>query len=128
MFSGLKLSVLTLSERMVSGRTTLRALLFGGLILSAVGTGRAESPAPPPSASTCVKVTGRVRYSLGYDHLVDLVNGCADKVVCEVWTNVNPEKQSVSLDPTQSTSVVTFIGSPAREFTPESTCRYASPR
>ena len=82
-----------------------------------------EAPAPVP-ATSCVSATARVRYSLGYDHLVDVKNGCEKDVRCEVWTNVNPEHQTVILGVGRSATVVTFLGSPARTFTPEVACEY----
>jgi hypothetical protein len=82
-----------------------------------------DAPASPPPSS-CVTFQGRVRYSLGYDHLVDVQNGCTQAVTCAVTTNVNPEPINVSLEPTASTTVVTFIGSPAREFDPRVVCQY----
>lgn len=82
-----------------------------------------EAPALPPPSS-CVTYQGRVRYSLGYDHLVDVKNGCTQAVSCAVTTNVNPEPITVHLQPTAATTVVTFIGSPAREFQPQVTCKY----
>jgi len=82
-----------------------------------------EHALPPPS--TCVTFQGRVRYSLGYDHLVDVQNGCTQAVSCAVTTNVNPQPVTVNLKPTESATVVTFIGSPAREFTPRVVCQYS---
>lgn len=79
-------------------------------------------PAAPPSS--CVKYQARVRYSLGYDHLVDLQNGCEKSIVCTVKTNVNPEAQQISLPAGEAATVVTYIGSPAREFTPKVSCQY----
>jgi len=78
----------------------------------------------PPTPITCVTYQGRVRYSLGYDHLVDVKNGCTQSVSCAVSTNVNPEPITVNLKPEEATTVVTFIGSPAREFQPQVTCKY----
>lgn len=85
---------------------------------------RLDDANPSPAPSTCVKYRGRVRYSLGYDHLVDLENSCQKRVVCSVKTNVNPQEQQVHLDVGETSTVVTYIGSPAREFTPQVNCRY----
>ena len=84
-----------------------------------------ETPSLPPT-SGCITFQGRVRYSLGYDHLVDVKNGCPAAVTCAVTTNVNPEPITVSLKPTESSTVVTFIGSPAREFEPRVVCQYVT--
>lgn len=106
---------------------TCGALLSCGLVLTSAGRGQAEAPPakpPEPLPATCVQVHPRVRYSLGYDHLVDLKNGCPRRVSCEVWTNVNPERQTAVLGVQESATVVTYIGSPAREFQPQTECKY----
>ena len=83
-----------------------------------------DESTPTPAPSTCVKYRARIRYSLGYDHLVDLENTCKKSVICSVKTNVNPQEQQVSLHADETSTVVTYIGSPAREFTPQVSCRY----
>ncbi len=98
------------------------------LVLLPHATGLADSDEPgssaPPAASSCVEVHARVRYSMGYDHLVDLKNNCKKPVVCQVATDVNPKKQAARLKVGQHSTLVTFLGSPAREFTPQVVCDY----
>lgn len=73
----------------------------------------------------CVTVRTEARYrAYGYDHLVHLKNACEKGVVCTVSTNVNPKEQQVSLDAGASTTVVTFVGSPARTFQAKVSCRF----
>lgn len=65
----------------------------------------------------CVAWEPRVVYgALGYDHLVDLRNGCDRGARCAVHTDVNPTPQEVAVARGASTTVVTFRGSPARQF------------
>lgn len=85
-----------------------------------------DAPAKDTSAKKpgdCVDVKGQARFSgAGYDHLVTLKSTCKKRVKCVVRTNVNPEPASVTLDPGAEESVLTWRGSPAREFTPDVKC------
>jgi hypothetical protein len=93
-------------------------------LASAEGQAKPPSKAAPPAAATCVDVRGEARYAgLGYDHLVHLTSRCTQRVACNVKSNVNPEAQGVELAPSESTTVVTWRGSPAREFVPIASCQ-----
>jgi hypothetical protein len=71
----------------------------------------------------CVDVWGEARYrNYGYDHLVHVANHCAEPVRCDVWTSVNPARISVTVAAHDSKEVLTFRGSPAREFVPGAEC------
>jgi hypothetical protein len=75
---------------------------------------------------TCVEVHAVARYrNYGYDHLVVLRNQCDRKAFCEVSTNVNPDPVRVEMPAGGAAEVLTFRGSPAREFTPRATCHLA---
>ncbi len=77
----------------------------------------------PGQRPACVSVTWTVRYgSESYNHWVTISNGCDALVRCTVRTNVNPAEASVELAPAQSRELNTFLGSPAREFTPTVNC------
>lgn len=72
---------------------------------------------------TCVQVYGESRYrAFGYDHIAIVRNGCDKKAVCDVTTNVNPEPIRVEVPAGAAIEVLTFRGSPAREFVPRATC------
>ena len=95
-------------------------------VFALVGPAVAEQPptdggvANPPA---CVKWTTEVRYRpYGYDHLVHITNGCDKPARCRVTTNVNPEASQVRVVPKETATVVTFQGSPAREFTADVQC------
>jgi hypothetical protein len=98
-------------------------------VLAAVAlVGPASAEQPPadggaPNPTVCVKWTTEVRYRpYGYDHLVHITNGCDKPARCRVKTNVNPEPSQVRVLPKETASVVTFQGSPAREFTADVRC------
>lgn len=98
---------------------------LAGLVAVWFATDASAQKVPPSAAAlTCVMVTGEASYaSVGYDHLVHLHNKCDKAAVCTVATNVNPEAATVSLAPGEKQTVVTWRGSPAREFTPDVSCR-----
>lgn len=82
---------------------------------------------PAPKTAACVVVQGDARYrNYGYDHVVIVRNGCDRKAICDVSTNVNPEPARVEVPAGSAAEVLTFRGSPAREFVPRATCRLSS--
>ena len=88
------------------------------LAASALAEGKATT-----KAASCVDVQSEASFaSVGYDHIVTLKNGCKKAMTCTVKTNVNPDPATLDLDPNEQKSVVTWRGSPAREFTPEVSC------
>ncbi len=75
----------------------------------------------------CVHVRTEVRYgNQGYDHLVFVRNGCDRAASCRVTTNANPSPVTLGVGPGQESSVVTFRGSAAREFTARADCALAA--
>ena len=96
-------------------------------------TSASSTPSTPitPSAPTtadpglsCVDYRAEARYSgVGYDHLVHVSNQCDRSVQCDVSTNVNAEKIQVVVASKASQTVLTWRGSPAREFTAAVSCR-----
>jgi hypothetical protein len=71
----------------------------------------------------CVDVWGEARYrNYGYDHVVHLRSRCPTPAECAVSTNVNPERIRTVVPPGQHVEVLTFRGSPAREFIPRAEC------
>ena len=82
---------------------------------------RAETKAPV--VATCVKSWGEVRArAYGYDHFVVMQSTCKKAAVCAVSSDVNPDAQSVSLTPGESTEVATSLGVPASTFLPKVVC------
>ena len=77
-------------------------------------------------SSGCVNWTSEARtMGFAYKHLVHLDNQCEEAMVCDVWTDVNPEVQSVELEPLEQQTVTTYIGSPSREFQASVECEEA---
>lgn len=71
---------------------------------------------------TCVSHRAEARPTSGYDHWVHVTNACTRPVSCRVWTNVNPDAVRVEISPQTTSSLLTFRGSPAREFTANVEC------
>lgn len=83
--------------------------------------GEREPAAPYPK---CVQVSAQAMYrAYGYDHIVVIANGCEAAMRCSVVTNVNPQAAVVVVSPGKSEDVVTFRGSPAREFQADVSCK-----
>jgi hypothetical protein len=87
----------------------------------------AAGPQPPrvgSSVADCVQSWPEARYrGLGYNHIVHVRDVCDARAECTVSTNVNPERQAVTVPGHSEVEVTTFLGSPAREFTPKVDCR-----
>lgn len=84
----------------------------------------AAPPAAAPAKLECVAYRTEAYFaSVGYDHLVHLTNNCDKTATCTVSTNVNPDAASVSLAPGEKQTLVTWRGSPAREFTAVVSCQ-----
>lgn len=96
-------------------------LANGALAGSALAGGTEKAPA---AAGSCVKVTTEVRYrNYAYDHIVNLKNECKRAATCTVKTDVNPAPVTVELAVKEEQSVVTFSGSPSREFHEDVSCK-----
>ena len=59
---------------------------------------------------------------VAYNHLVHLDSRCEKSAVCRVKTDVNPKEERVVLAPGEKQTVLTFRGSPAREFKAQVAC------
>lgn len=86
--------------------------------LAEVGARRGEQE------PTCVGFWTEVRYrNYGYDHVIHLDNRCELTAFCRVSSDVNPKPADVTVPPTAHVEVLSFRGSPARQFTPRVACR-----
>jgi len=100
-------------------------------IVAALALGCVGSPLEPTQASptpnqepSCVVYRAEARYSgVGYDHLVHISNQCDRSAACDVSTNVNPDKMHVVVASKSNQTLLTWRGSPAREFKATVTCR-----
>ncbi|HVU02901.1 MAG TPA: hypothetical protein VHE30_14175 [Polyangiaceae bacterium] len=97
------------------------AFTLGGVALSVAAL---AAPSGKTSFPECLTVWGEARYrNYGYDHIVHLDNRCDSAAVCEVSTNVNPVPERAVVPPKQAVEVLTFRGSPSRDFVPKADCR-----
>ena len=104
---------------MTHARLGLRSLSFGFFVAATVAAGSVQTSVP-----SCIQYAGEARYrGVGYQHVVHIVNGCERAAACDVSTDVNPEAQHVDVPARTHVEVVTFLGSPAREFTPVVDCK-----
>ncbi|HKQ68807.1 MAG TPA: hypothetical protein VJT73_05680 [Polyangiaceae bacterium] len=88
-------------------------------IVGVASDGRGD--APPPTEA-CAEVSAEAHYDVGYNHWIRIVNACTTHLSCDAWTDVNPERQNVQLEPGQRADVLTFRGSPASVFYPVVVC------
>jgi len=97
--------------------TRLRWLLLAFVLVSPA---RADEPRP----LQCVQFWPEARYSgAGYDHWVHLLSDCDALAICSVVTNVNPDVIEARVAPGEHVAVLTWRGSPAREFKASAYCR-----
>ncbi|MFW5926139.1 MAG: hypothetical protein ACOCV4_08220 [Myxococcota bacterium] len=95
-------------------------VLFAGTIAMVHADGDDGQRSDVPE---CVQYWGEARYgAYGYDHVVHVANGCDEDARCRVASNVNPDWQRVTVPADAKKEVVTYVGSPAREFTPYVQC------
>jgi len=95
----------------------------------ATQSGEADTPgrlAPDPARGlTCVDFWPEARFrNYAYDHLVHLLSRCDVRALCAVSSDVNPRPVDVAVLPNEHVEVLTFRGSPAREFSPRVKCRF----
>ena len=73
--------------------------------------------------ASCVHWSAEARYRpYGYDHVVHLYNDCPRPAECTIATNVHPQLIYAEAAPGAETEVVTWVGSPAREFEASVSC------
>ncbi len=99
--------------------------LFAALALGALTLPRT---AAGESADSCIKYSGEARYgAMGYNHLVHITNRCNVGADCTVSTDVAPDPVPAAVGPKGEVTVTTFLGSPARTFTPHVKCTMRAP-
>lgn len=102
---------------MGSVRRSLLMLLAAALLV-APALVLAQSVVP-----SCVNVRSEARWGASaYNHVVIVQNTCDEDARCQVATNVTPTPTQVDVPAGETVETVTFLGSPAREFTPRVRC------
>lgn len=107
------------------GISALGLLLLSGASLAAAAPSDDAPNGGKAGNPKCVVVRGEARYrGYGYDHEVEIENACDKAISCVVKTDVNPQPTTVQVAAKSSATVVTFRGSPAREFKPDVVCTF----
>jgi hypothetical protein len=103
--------------------------VLGVLGVASISTAHADDAATKSKKpGGCVDVHTDASFaSVGFDHIVTLHSECKKHMSCTVKTDVNPEPANVELAPGADESVVTWRGSPAREFKADVTCSESKP-
>ena len=84
---------------------------------------RLQSAVAQGNLPECVRVWGEARYrNSGYDHIVHVNNGCSAPALCEISTSANPTHTRLTVLPRQEVELLTFQGSPARDFDVHADC------
>ncbi len=104
---------------MLHGVKPLRAAPAVLLALGALaGAARAEK------APACLRWSSlTVATVIGYDHVVEIENGCDRPAACVVSTDVAPEPIEASVPAREKIELVTFRGSPSYVFKPKVECK-----
>lgn len=98
-------------------------LMVGALVAGGERSAAAEADGGSSNASSCVQVSTEARYvPFGYNHLVNLQNGCTKVAVCRVSTDVSPAPVQAEVPVGQRVTVQTFAGSPAQSFVAKVDC------
>ena len=102
-------------------RIALTAAASAAALLVLSGTSGAAPDGGAPTG--CVRVASEARYiPYGWSHVVVLTSSCPQDATCSVSTDVNPEKQNVTVAKGTTVEVVTFLSSPSQQFTANVRC------
>ncbi len=76
-----------------------------------------------PAAKDCILSWPEARMqAYGYNHIVHVKDVCDVGADCVITTDVNPDPTKLAVGPKSETEVNTWLGSPARVFTPNVVC------
>ena len=107
----------------MTSRVLLKARFWGAAAVALVALGVRPSLGANPG---CIEAWGEARYrNFGYDHIVHVRNRCDRPALCDVSTDVSPEPNRVTVGAAEEIEVLTFRGSPAREFKARAECQLA---
>ncbi len=98
-------------------------ILAGLLLLGLSTTIVPQDVGRAPPWEACIQVVPMVRYrSYGYDHIVRIQSTCDTDRECWVVTDVNPKPIFTVVPAGEAVEVLTFRGSPSRNFTATVEC------
>ena len=111
-----------------------RTLWLAGALLVAASapwhgtrSARAEGPSKRESGGdlpTCVVVAPQaLNRGYGYDHIVEIKNGCDKPAACIIKTNVLPDPVERTVPPGQTERVLMQRGAPSGAFSPDVACK-----
>jgi hypothetical protein len=111
-------------SRRAAGRRRPLSVGLGMATLLWMVAGASVAETSGAAVPACIGFWGEARFrGYGYYHIVHVANDCARAAVCDVSTDVNPTPERVTVPAKQQVEVVTFQGSPAREFVPHVECK-----
>jgi hypothetical protein len=91
------------------------------------GSARADGPGKDEAGGglpKCIEVTPQaLNRGYGYDHVVEIKNGCDKQAACIVKTKVLPDPIERTVAPGQTERVLMQRGAPSGAFTPDVTCK-----
>jgi hypothetical protein len=108
-------------------RHPLVVLVVAATIVALVGAvtraKAADAGVADGGAAGCIESWPEARMqAYGYNHIVHIRDTCAVAADCIVTTDVNPEPTPVAVAAKSETEINTYLGSPARVFTPKVVC------
>jgi hypothetical protein len=93
-------------------------------VLAAVTLARADGSSPAKlTQKDCIQSWPEARMqAYGYNHIVHVKDVCDAPADCVITTDVNPDPTNLSVLGRSEAEINTFLGSPARVFTPKVVC------
>jgi hypothetical protein len=100
------------------------AVAVVALCASGLPQARADGTSPAkPAAKDCIVSWPEARMqAYGYNHIVHVKDVCDAPADCVITTDVNPEPTKLAVPAKSEAEINTFLGSPARVFTPKVVC------
>jgi hypothetical protein len=110
--------------------------IASGLVMAAsaiwhhTGSARADGPGkgePGGGLPKCIEVSPQaLNRGYGFDHIVEIMNGCDKPAVCVVKTKVITDPVERSVPAGQTERVLMQRGAPSGAFVPDVTCKLGS--
>jgi hypothetical protein len=95
-------------------------------VLAPASLAGADGPAQPAQKDCILSWPEARMQAYGYNHIVHVKDVCDAPADCVITTDVNPEPTKLAVAGKSETEVNTYLGSPARVFTPKVVCTFRS--